>query len=789
MDVAMLTDSMRRSLERDDQGPSSEEQFAKLIQTISRSQNNYRELIDNLDQAVFTLSIRGEIRVANRRLCDILGVSFQQIIGHSLSEFIESPSAADMQRALPGFVKKGSWTGSVPLKLKNSEEVRYFACWLQAVLENGQVESVAGWARDITSQQESEMRLSKFFETLREGIFLTTPDGRFLDANPAFIRMFGYDSLEDLQAHNVRDIYADPAQRDDLVAATTTTGIVLDKEIEYRRKDGKHIYCLASAFALVGRSGQAVRFQGRLVDITERREIEAKLRQEQEFVRSLIACFPDLIVVLDAEGHFKFVSERIKDVLGVSPSEYIGRPIGQRTDPEDQAKLTEMLHKTVSGREAVADVEIRVQHADGSWKIMRVSARPLFDEKGVVTGMVSSGRDVTQWKQMEQQLALKEKFAAMGQMMSGVAHELNNPLTAILGLSDLLRERVADEATRRQVELVLQQARRAAGIVQNLLAFTRPALKGMSALRLDEVLREALLLEEPALSKKNILVKFVSPPDLPAAQGDRKLLSQVFRNIIVNAEQAISSTGDRGTLRVSLARVGEYVRVSLADDGPGISPENVGKIFDPFFTTKRPVGGSGLGLTICLAVAKEHGGTIEVESTPGAGATFHVLLPILSEQLLGPAPSPASPSASTAAKSLRSREASGTLKGHTVLIVDDEDSIREVVQDGLASRGMQVHGVATSEAALSYLAGNKCDILLCDYNLPKMNGDQLFERLREQQGSAAPRFVFMTGELFEPSVLNRYRELGAAVLQKPFRISALAALLADLLQPQPSPTA
>ncbi len=792
-DAVTPKDPLRAEARVSEDAPASNEQFAKLIRAISRSQANYRELIDNLDQAVFTLSVDGEVRVANLRLAEILGATFQELIGHSLSEFIESPTLAEAVKHLPELLERGSWSGVVPLRLARRGELRHFSFWLHAVVENGQFESITGWARDITAQQDSEMRLAQLFDTLREGIFFTTPDGRFLDANPAFIKMMGYESLEDLQSCNARDIYADSQQRDELVEATTEKGIVIDKEIKYRKKNGEFIYCLASAFAIPDPSGKGRRFQGRLVDITERREIERKLLQEQEFVRTLVTCFPDLIVVQDRNGKPRFMSDRVKDILGLSATEYFNRPYDQRIHPEDQGKLNAKLKSVIAG-EAGADLEIRAMHADGSWRTLRVSAGPLFDENGAVTGVVSSARDVTQVKQLEKQLALNEKFAAMGQMMGGVAHELNNPLTAILGVSDLLRERSTDDTSRHQVDLILQQARRAAGIVQNLLAFTRPAVQGMAPLCLDDVVREALSLEKSTLSKKNIEARFEAPKEELFAQGDRRLLLQVFRNIIVNAEQAISSAGDHGVLKIAIDKAGEFIRISFTDDGPGIPAENLGKIFDPFFTTKRPSGGSGLGLAICLAVAKEHGGTIEVESPIGSGATFRLVVPAYINVPSAPPVAVSAPGFNSVfsravAKAAESAVRVSPLQDHTILIVDDEESIREIVEDSLAARGMKVSMAGNCQEALHYLESNPCEIVLCDYNMPGMTGGELFEKLLAKHGPSGPRFVLMTGDMFSPAMADRYRELGAAMVQKPFRVSALASLLQELLQLQPSPVA
>ncbi|MGC2419148.1 MAG: hybrid sensor histidine kinase/response regulator, partial [Candidatus Acidiferrales bacterium] len=290
------------------------------------------------------------------------------------------------------------------------------------------------------------------------------------------------------------------------------------------------------------------------------------------------------------------------------------------------------------------------------------------------------------------------------------------------------------------------------------------------------------LAQRVSLGERGIHVKFEAPPDLPQVEGDARLLSQVFANLITNAEQSIATTRSSGNLDISLSRQGNHLCITFADDGAGISPENLGKIFDPFFTTKRPGGGSGLGLTICLAVIKEHGGRIEVESKPGRGATFHVLLPV------APGTPPASAPAKAPASSNAPADSDGdALAGHTVLIVDDEEGIREIVQEGLTARGMKAEAVESAEAALAYLKSNMCETIVCDFNLPGLTGIQFLEKVRAQAGSVLPLFVFMTGEMLDSEAFNRFRKEGMRLLQKPFHLSALAELLAELLQTQPSP--
>jgi CheY-like chemotaxis protein len=268
-------------------------------------------------------------------------------------------------------------------------------------------------------------------------------------------------------------------------------------------------------------------------------------------------------------------------------------------------------------------------------------------------------------------------------------------------------------------------------------------------------------------------------------EGDTRLLQQVFVNLIVNAEQAITAAKDHGTIRISLNHTDGKVAIVFSDDGPGIPAENLPKIFDPFFTTKRPGGGTGLGLTICLAIVKEHGGTMEVESSAGEGTRLFVILPAVVEE--SPAPAETSTPARSAAVQ-KPLAGSTALHGHSVYVVDDEESIREIVQEGLVARGMKVEGASSSEDALAHLTNHTYDFVICDFNLPGLNGGQFFERARLRPGTANTKFIFMTGALLDTETTAGFAQHGASMLQKPFHMATLAGLLAELiLQSDPQP--
>jgi PAS domain S-box-containing protein len=758
--------------------PSNDVSSKALAEVISKSQLNYRDLIDSLDHAVFTISQSGEIRVANRRLASVLGVAFPDLIGHRLDEFLSEPTLQEAIDALPLLLQAGQWQGRILVRFRRDPQTRFYDCWLQLVEEDGGSKSVSGWARDVTPQHQSEIRFAELFESLREGIFFTTLEGKLLDANPALVRMLGYEDKDELKRDSFRERYSDGEQRDLLVRRIIEKNSVQDVDALFRRKDGSEIHCLASGFAIRDSFGKVIRIQGTLVDITERIEVEERLRREQEFVRQLVANFPEMIAVLDLEGKFTFVSSRIHELLGRSPEHVIGKSLVNLAHPDDATRLGSSLQKFVNGDLKNAQIEYRTRHADGSWRMLRASVSPLYNSVGKIDGIVASARDVTSAKEAEKQKLQKEKLAAMGEMMSGVAHELNNPLTAILGVSDLIRDRATDDSTRRQAEIILKQARRAAGIVQNLLAFSRPSALASQKVRPEELIKRVVDQQVAPLRQKNVTIIVTIPADLPMIEVDPRLLHQVFVNLITNAEQAITAAKDHGTIRISLHHLDGKIVFAFTDDGLGIPADNVSKIFDPFFTTKRPGGGTGLGLTICLAIVKEHGGTIEVDSTAGEGTRLQVSLPVFIEEPTAATIGSAKPRALTTTTVL---VGASLLQGHSAYVVDDEESIREIVQEGLTTRGMTVEGASSSEEALSHLANHGYDFVICDFNLPGLNGGQFFERARSQPRAANTKFVFMTGALLDTETTAQFERNGASMLQKPFHMASLAKLLAELL--------
>jgi PAS domain S-box-containing protein len=603
----------------------SEEQLDQLSQVIMRSQRSFKELIDSFEDAACAVSLDGTLRTVNKRVTELAGVPYSDLVGHKIYDFVEEPTRESVERGLGRFLEKKHWAGTVRVHIKGDTRPLYFDCVLNGIVKGDEVVGVSLLGRDITEQREKELRFTELFETLQEGVYFSTPDGQLLDANPALVGMLGYVQKGELLAVEPAALNLDARQEPVLGRAADDRGGVRTREVKLRRKDGSAAMFLDSSRAVWDTSGKIIRYQGTLVDITEKRKMERQLLQQEEFRRRLLESFPDLILVVDLGEQYTFVSSRIRDLLGYQPDDLLGKKISDLKDHSPE--LASLYHDVASSQQIFASAEYGARHRDGSWRTMRASASQLFDAEAKLTGVIISVRDITVERKLEQQVVQSERLAAMGAMIGGVAHELNNPLTSILGVSELLQDTETNEQSRKQLGMLQQQARRAAEIVQNLTYFSRPPAPGKSGINLTEVVERTLNLHAYSLRKNNITVDFLKEPGMPYALGDPHQLMQVFLNLIVNAEQAIREARDRGTLRIRLGKANNSVWASFQDDGPGIPAEILSSIFDPFYTTKRPGRGTGLGLSICKAVMKEHNGSVEAMNAPGGGAVFTVTLP------------------------------------------------------------------------------------------------------------------------------------------------------------------
>jgi len=369
------------------------------------------------------------------------------------------------------------------------------------------------------------------------------------------------------------------------------------------------------------------------------------------------------------------------------------------------------------------------------------------------------------------QLVQSEKLSAVGEFVAGVTHELNNPLTSVIGFAELLQQSDVNERHRRFLDLIVTSAQRCHKIVQGLLSFARQHKPERKAVKVHELVEATIGILQYQMRTNNIQVHADFDPHLPKVMADPHQLQQVFLNIINNARQAIEAFRPKGTITITTETCESGVRLIFRDDGPGIAPENLNKIFNPFFTTKEVGKGTGLGLSLTYGIIKEHGGSIRVQSQPGEGATFIIELPL---------PSGKDNTGTTFIK--RSVTTTFDGRGKKVLVIDDEEGILNLIRETLTETGCQLEVARDGEAALQRLRQTHYDLTVCDWKMPGLNGQQLYDEIRAADPAAASRFIFMSGDVMNEKMQKFLEATGNTCIAKPFSLEEFRSAAGKVLK-------
>jgi two-component system NtrC family sensor kinase len=483
--------------------------------------------------------------------------------------------------------------------------------------------------KDISDRREAERRYRELFDNIQEGLFFSTPTGRFVEVNDAMVRMLGYGSREELLQIDIpTELYSTPEQGERQAAEMHREGHLRNFEATLRRKDGSPVHVLVNAFGLYDGQGNLQQIRGLMLDVTGLRTYQSELHRERDFSGKILSNTQSLILVSDTAGLVSYANRRWYDA-GFEQGELVGRPLLELASPAFVHALSGALQNTLEGQQ-VNNLELEILRSSGVRGKFSANLSPMRDEQGNVTSIVAVLTDITDSAGLRDKLIHTEKMAAVGQLVAGVAHEVNNPLTAILGFADLLLENPdLPETARKDLRIILLEAQRTKEIVQNLLSAARQMPPQRDAVQLNSILRRTVQLRSYDFASHGVEVREHLDEDLPTVIGDAHQLQQVFLNILNNAYDAVHEIGRPARIEIMSTKTGEAVEVSFRDNGDGI--KDPGKIFDPFFTTKEIGKGTGLGLSICYGIVKEHGGEILCHNNIGGqGATFIVRLPTVS---------------------------------------------------------------------------------------------------------------------------------------------------------------
>ena len=476
----------------------------------------------------------------------------------------------------------------------------------------------------------------------------------------------------------------------------------------------------------------------------------------------LVGAVPNIAVTLAANPHLRLMFGWAEDVPVADV-----QPFHHARFVDEQARASFLQQLTRDGY--ARDYLLRLRRADKSAMWVEVTARAEPAPEAGALRVEAVMRDVTERKKLDDQardlyhqLLQAEKLASLGQTMSGVAHELNNPLATVLACAERLTGKPLDDTTRRDLDAIHNAAERAARIVRNLQTFARKRHTTRTMVDLNHVVRDTLALRAYEQRVANVVILEALAAGLPHVFADPHQIQQVLLNLIINAEQAMLGANGRGTLilRSWHEPDEDVIKLEVSDDGPGVPADVQAKIFDPFFTTKEVGKGTGLGLTVAYAIAQEHGGILKVASSGGRGASFTLALPAGGTQMRMSAPLPPRP-------------APDVPPGTRALVVEDEAALGQAVADALGDEGFVVDRASNGEEALAWIARTTYDLVICDLKMPKLDGPSLFRQLAVTHPTLSTHMVFVTGDVAGTDAERFLEECGCRWLAKPFRLRDL----------------
>ena len=797
----------------------------RLVEQILRSHRQWANTFDSIQDLVLVHDAEFVVMKANMALLQRLGQAPADVIGQSC------------EAILP---RQGQWVGCpycviAPEGIQEAQDPCFGGnCMISSssYSEHGsQQKGTIHVVHDTTDRYAAEEKYRLIFEQAQEGVFVATPGGRLLDCNDAFVRMLGYSTRAELMAMDLdTELSASAEQTDAFHREIEAHNYVRNFEVTLRRKDGTLVTVLQSSFATRDAAGKMERYQGFLLDITEKKRAEDEIRKRNRELNALNAMAVIATQTFDLDEILNLTLRQIISLLGAQTgSIYLGdadqttfrRRAGWGQRSVDRARLAEVQFHGGFGdlvtrsRTEVISVEYLPHlpppvadfiRADSfsSWiwvllwskdvpiGMMGISSR----ESRVYSSndenlLVAIGRQLAttiekvrlyeetcrayeDLRKTQEQLLQSEKMSAVGQLIAGVAHELNNPLTAILGYAQLLESEGLNERATDFVNKLFKQAQRTHRVVQSLLSFARQRKPQKEHVDICKVLDETLGLRDYDLRVNNLKLEREFEAPGPAVTADPHQLEQVFLNIINNAVDAMLEAGKGGTLKVRVYTRNGNVHVEFHDSGPGIKEPH--RIFEPFYTTKGVGKGTGLGLSICYGIIQEHSGQIAAQNGANGGGIVEIVLPSAGESASTNAPAPAA-----------RRQAA--LAGR-VLLIENESAVLEFERDVLSGAGAEVVTSMNAEEMRSLLRQQSFDAVIIDGKTQGVgSAREVYGWLLENCPGMESHLLFTFSTVAEPEVRNFLQEKNVPCLVKPFEVADLIAHARRLMQKAQAATA
>ena len=745
--------------------------------SLCESQRWLTRLLETSTSGVLILDLAGRITLANSAAEHVTGLPESALLDRDWDELPWAPESVESMHAGSDLAFRTLKNGELKLVRPDGRLVTLSLNAAPLRDDANRIVGVVVTLTDLTLRRQaeeavrrSEERYRRLFERNLAGVCRYTLDGKFKDANAAFARIFGFDTPEEMREVPGAELHVDPAERERKVQRLLTDGYLTNVESHRRRKDGSEIWVIENV-TLVNEGATPI-VEATLVDITERKRAEQAMASERSLLRTLLDSIPDAIFFKDRAGKYLGCNPAFAANIGLDENEIVGRTM-REIFPAEVADRMRCEDEQVYASGKDLRIEKESEHF-----IEELLLHPMRNDAGAIVGLLGISRDITERRQIEEQLRQVGKMEGIGRLAGGVAHDFNNLLTIILGNVSLLRSlfRNTDDAAELLVDCE-QAAQRASELTNQLLGFARRKPLAMQPLDLNRRVEETAQLLRRTIDP-SIRIHVQPQSNLWPIAGDASHVGQVLMNLCLNARDALGADGGRihiETRNVVLdepdirdnveARAGEFVRMTVTDDGPGISAAVMARIFEPFFTTKPLGKGTGLGLAVVFGIVKQHNGWIDCHSEAGNGTRFDIYLPRSLEE---------------AAEQTGDVLASPRKGNETILLVDDEPMIRELGRSTLERQGYRILQAEDGSIAIDVYRrhADEIDLIVLDLTMPNLSGRETFRRLREINPHVGVLLSSgYTTDEFEPGELDGI--LG--FIAKPYRVQDLAAAVRTAL--------
>jgi PAS domain S-box-containing protein len=614
--------------------------------------------------------------------------------------------------------------------------------------------------------QNSQERLERMFESVTDSISVINLDGIITKVNRRTVEIHGFASEDEILGRNAFDLVA-PRDHERIAAGmhrALTENLIIGGEYTLLKADGSEFPGELSTSALKDGRGNVMGHITIARDVTKRKQME-------DLFKTVTNSSPVGIYIFQS-GKFQMANPHFQKLTGYTAEELTSMNPLELVIPEDRDMVRKKAVKMLKG-ERSSPYQFRVINKSGEarWVMETVTSIEYRGKRATLGNYL----DITERKQaeerekqLEQELNLAGRLASIGQLAAGVAHEINNPLTGVIGFSHLMMNRDIPNDMKQDLQVINSEAQRVAKIVENLLVFAHQRKTGREYVAINDIITKVLELRTYEMRVNNIEVETRLDPNLPLTMADTGQLQQVFLNIVLNAEYSMTKAHHKGNLLVKTGQINGNIRASITDNGAGISRENLDKIFNPFFTTKEVGKGTGLGLSICHGIITQHDGRIYARSEPGKGATFVIELPIAAEP-------------TQADKASKTKKEPEKPRGAKILVVDDEEAILTFLHRLLTDMGHSVETINSADAALERLKTERYSLILLDIKLPGMSGIELYRHIEEIAPALTRRVMFITGDIMEGTTRDFLEKAGVPHITKPLDIEVLKKMINSAL--------